>query len=131
MGVEIYACDCCGDSKYEEYVDHCGSCGHRLGTCCVVNDDVDSSYAFDYGVRYDGSEEQIEEYGIDLGDYEIDDIIEYSGIAPKYCPFCSGEVVVKEYLFDYLLKKYGLIFEEVKAEYLAQKKEMNANESEN
>ncbi|MEH6861478.1 hypothetical protein [Bacillus velezensis] len=121
MGVEFYACDCCGDSRYEEYVDHCGSCGHRLGTCCVENDYIGSSYAYDYGVRFDGSEEQIEEYEIDPEDYEIDDIIKDSGIDPKYCPFCLGKVVAKEDLFDYLLKKYGLTFDEVKAEYLAQK----------
>lgn len=121
MGVEFYACDCCGDSRYEEYVDHCGSCGHALGTCCVVNDYIGSSYAYDYGVRYDGSKEQIEEYGIDPEDYEIDDIVEDSGIDSKFCPFCSGNVVAKEDLFDYLLKKYGLVYEDVKAEYLAQK----------
>ncbi|ARV43489.1 hypothetical protein BCV50_00065 [Bacillus subtilis] len=121
MGVEFYACDCCEDSRYEEYVGYCESCGHRLGTCCVINDDVGSRYVYDYGVRFDGTKEQIEEYEIDPEDYEVGDVIEDSGIDPKFCPFCSGEVVAKEDLFDYLLKKYGLDFEEVKAEYLAQK----------
>jgi hypothetical protein len=125
MGVDFYACDCCGESLYEEYVGHCSSCGHRIGTCCVVNDDINSRFAYHYEVRFDGSQEMVEEYGLDEhienGWINVGDVIDDVGIDPKYCPFCQGTEVAKEDVLEYLLEKYGLDYEEVKREYLANK----------
>lgn len=119
MSVDFYHCDSCKESRYEEYVDYCHSCGNRVCTACVVNDDVNSDYSYEYGVKYDGSKEQHEEYGIDESyDYEIGDIIDDTGIAPKYCPFCSGDDYTDTQLLNYLLKKYGLDKKKVVEEYL-------------
>ncbi|MFI2856933.1 hypothetical protein ACH6EH_07305 [Paenibacillus sp. JSM ZJ436] len=124
MGVDFYACDCCGESRYEEYVAHCPKCDHSLCTSCVVNDDINSRYAYDYGVKFDGTAEQKSEYRIDdenKYDYEIGEIIDDTGIAPKYCPFCNGTEVNNDDLLEFLLKKYELDKEVVKKEYLASK----------
>lgn len=122
MGVDFYACKCCGESRYEEYIDYCEGCGKRIGTCCVVNDDIGDNFTYPYRVKYDGSAEQKEEYDIE-DDWEekgwvttgepLDDV----GIDPKYCPFCSGEEVAKEDVLTYLLKKCGISYEEAEKEY--------------
>jgi hypothetical protein len=122
MSVDFYACKCCGESRYEEYVGSCTGCGKSLGTCCLTNDDIGSRFAHDYGVIYDGSDEQKKEYGIE-DDWEekgwvtIGEVIDDTAIQPKYCPFCSGEEVAKEDVLAYLLKKYGLTYEDAEKEY--------------
>ena len=37
MSVDFYECDCCEESRYEEYVGHCNKCGHSLCTYCLVD----------------------------------------------------------------------------------------------
>jgi hypothetical protein len=124
MGVSYYACKCCGESRYEEYVGDCTGCGKSLGTCCVINDDIESEYAYQYGVRYDGSEEQKKEFGIE-DDWEekgwvtLGEVIDDTAIQPKYCPFCAGEKVAKEDVLEFLLKKCLLTYEDAKLEFLA------------
>lgn len=118
MSVDFYACKCCGESRYEEYVGSCNKCGASIGTCCVVNDDVKSKYAYSYGYRFDPDNielmnqykrEGFELYG-DEGDpyYEDGDVIDDSGIDSKYCPFCSGESINKELLFDFIVSKFKI-----------------------
>jgi hypothetical protein len=126
MSVDFYSCDCCGESRYEECVHHCDKCQHSLCTYCLVNDDINDQYTHQYCIRYDGSDEMKKEYGIDdewieKGWVEVGGIIDDTGIDPKYCPFCTGEKVAKEDVFDYLIKKLGLDYEELKQEFLANK----------
>lgn len=123
MGVDFYACECCKESRYSEYVATCYGCDHRVCTACVVNDDVNSKYAHNYGVKFDNSPEQREEYGVvskeeDKYGYEIGDVIDDTGIAPKYCPFCNGNKVSNDDLLKYLLKKYDINKEKLKREFL-------------
>lgn len=122
MSVDFYSCDHCGDSIYEEYVGHCSVCGHNLCTNCLVNKDIDSRYAYEYGVKFDGSEEQKKEYGIqskeeDKYGYEIGDIIDDVGIDSKYCPFCSGGVIHNDELLDFALSLLKKSKEELKILY--------------
>lgn len=132
MGVSYYACKCCGESRYEEYVGNCVSCGKRIGTCCVVNDDIESEYAYRYGEIYNGSAEQKAEYDIgddweDKGWVTVGEVIDDTAIQPKYCPFCQSEKVAKEDVFDYLITKNGWDYEDLKREYLAHKKDGEAD----
>lgn len=117
MGVSYDACDSCGDSRYEEFVAECSGCGHNIGTCCVVNNDINSKYAFDYGVKVDGTLKQQEEYGFNEDDYEVGDIIDDTGVAPKYCPFCNGNEVHDEDLLRYALKSMGITKDDLIAKY--------------
>ena len=64
--------------------------------CC----DIDSKYAHDYDVKCDGTKEQADEHGFDVGDYEVGDVIDDSGIDSKHCPFCSGNKVHDEDLLS-------------------------------
>lgn len=118
MSVEFYECDCCEESRYEEYVGHCSKCGHSLCSWCLIDKDgIDSRYANDYGVKCDGTKEQADEYGFDIGDYKVGDVIDDSGIDSKHCPFCSGNKVHDEDLLEYLLSRYGLSKDKVIQEY--------------
>ncbi len=117
MSVDLYECDCCEESRYDEYTGTCNKCGHRLCTDCLINNDIESNFAYDYEVKCDGTKEQAEEYGFKVGDYEIGDIIDDSGIDSKYCPFCSGGEVHDEDLLNYLLERYALSKEKVIQEY--------------
>lgn len=118
MSVDFYACKCCGESRYEEYIGSCNKCGENIGTCCVVNDDVKSKYAHNYGYKFDSSNSELmdryEKEGFSLydkdgaGNYEEGDIIDDSGIDSKYCPFCSGETINKESLFDFIVEKFKI-----------------------
>lgn len=121
MSVDFYECDCCEESRYEEYVGHCNKCGHSLCTYCLVDNDIESRYAYHYGVKCDGTPEQAEEYGFNVGDYEIDEIIDDTGIDSKYCPFCSGDEVHDEDLLKYLIKKYDIEKDDLIKEYKANK----------
>lgn len=126
MSVDFYSCDCCGESRYEEYVDSCSKCGHRLCTWCLENDDINSNFAHHYNVKFDGSPEQREEFGVESKEeseygYEIGEIIDDSGIDPKYCPYCNNSAVSDDDLFKFLLKKYDLDYEKIKEEYLKSK----------
>lgn len=121
MSVDFYECDCCEKSVYEEYVGHCNKCGHSLCTDCLINDDIESSYAHEYGVICDGTSEQAEKYGFSAGAYEIDEIIDDTGIDSKYCPFCSGDEVHDEDLLKYLIKKYDIEKDDLIKEYKANK----------
>lgn len=126
MSVDYYSCDCCEESVYEEFVRHCEKCGHRICTNCVVNDDINSEYASRYRIKFDGSEEQKEEYGItdeeiEKGYFKIGEPLDDTGIDPKYCPFCNGESIHNDDLLSFLLNKYNLSMEEVRNEYLDKK----------
>ncbi|HBJ1650879.1 TPA: hypothetical protein LA460_000098 [Clostridium botulinum] len=113
MSVDYYSCECCGDSRYEEYVGECNQCGHSLCTYCLVNDDdIHSSYSYDYGVKCDGTKEQAEEYGYTYEDYKkyykIGDILDGTGIDSKYCPFCNGDEINNDDLLEFIIDKYKL-----------------------
>ena len=123
MSVDYHSCDCCEESVYEEFVKSCEKCGHNICTDCVVNDDINSEYASKYRVKFDGSEEQKEEYGIteediENGYFEIGKPIDDTGIDPKYCPFCNGKMIHNDDLLDYLLDYLFLSKDEIKKEYL-------------
>lgn len=122
MSVDFKACDCCEESRYEEHVGRCSKCGHSLCTNCLINDDIDSSYAHDYGIRFDGSNEQKEEYGVESKEesdygYEIGEILDDVGIDSKYCPFCGGEEIHNDDLLGYLLSKLNIGKEDLIKEY--------------
>lgn len=118
MSVDFYHCEACSESRYEEYVGTCTSCGNSLCTSCVVNDDVKSDYAYEYGVRFDGTKEQMDEYGIEDGWYEIGDIIDDTSIDPHYCPFCQGEDFTEGMLLEFAIKKLGTTHTELVKEYV-------------
>ena len=118
MSVDYYHCENCGESRYEEYVGYCNKCDTRLCTSCLINNDINSSYAYEYGYKYDSSDtELMEKYkdeGFDLFDkdgkpyYEDGDIIGDSNIDSKYCPYCSGDAINNEELFNFLVEKYKI-----------------------
>ena len=132
MGVDYYECKSCGESRYEEYVGWCQSCGAKLCTHCLINNDIGSRFSYDYGLVFykDEPEEmkKIEEMGFDLYDdkgnpyYEDGDIIDDSSIQPKYCPFCSGDEINKDELYDFILEKYNLSESEEWKDYKKNKK---------
>nr|WP_156736313.1 hypothetical protein [Mycobacterium sp. E3298] len=73
---------------------------------------------------FDGTPEQKEEFGVQSKEdseygYEIGDIIDDTGIASKYCPFCNGIEVSDDDLLNYLLKKYDINKQELETEYLS------------
>lgn len=117
MSVDFYECDCCEESRYEEYVGSCNKCGHSLCTACLVNNDVDSNYAYNYGVKCNGTEEQAKEYGFEVDDYEVGEIIEDTGIDSKYCPFCSGDEVHNDDLLEFAIKKLNITKNQLIDEY--------------
>lgn len=119
MGVEYNSCQSCGESKYEEYVDSCCECGANLCTACLNDiDDNNSSYAHEYGYRFDSSKpELMEQYvkeGFELYNdegkpyYEDDEIIDDSYIASKYCPYCNGDEIDNERLLAHIIEKYNI-----------------------
>jgi hypothetical protein len=108
MSVDYYYCEKCGESVYSEYQGHCGKCHKGLCTNCLINDTIQSRYAYDYYVLYDGSDEQIKKYSIKPDEYEIGDKIDDSGIDSKYCPYCSGDAYTDSDLLDIALKFMGI-----------------------
>lgn len=122
MSVDFYSCDHCEESIYEEYVGHCSECGHSLCTNCLINDDINSRYAYDYGVKFDGSKEQKEKYGVysideDKYGYKIGDILDDVGIDSKYCPFCSGGEIHNDELLNFALNLLNRTKDELKEMY--------------
>lgn len=124
MGVDYSGCDACGDSVYEEYAGTCVSCGNRVCTNCLVDDDnIDSRFAYEYGYRFDSKSPELmkryQEEGFELYDengepyYKDGDIIEESSIASPYCPFCNGSSIDTEAVLYHLLDKYSLNINEV------------------
>jgi len=116
MSVDFYHCDKCKRSVYEEYVGECNKCHSSLCTDCLVNNDVKYEYAHKYGYRFDsGNPELMSQYekeGFSLyrqdgsPRYDDGDVIDDSMIDSKYCPFCSGESINKELLFDFIVTKF-------------------------
>jgi len=117
MSVDYYGCDHCGQSRYSEFVKWCDNCNRMICTKCVINDDVKSEYAHSYQVRYDGTAEQHESYGIKEGDYNISDIIDDTGIDPKYCPYCSGDAYTDNDLLSLALHLLGISKDRIIALY--------------
>jgi len=109
MSVSYQRCDCCKESKYEEYVGTCSSCGNYLCTRCLVNDDLDEDYAHRYGIRFSLDMKDPDLYK-ENGEpwFEEGEIIDDSGIDKKYCPFCEGGEIDKEALFQYLIGKLNI-----------------------
>lgn len=123
MGVDYYHCESCDESLYEEYVGSCTKCGNSLCTSCLINNDVNSRYAHHYGYKFDSINElllkQLEAEGFHFKDkngnftYEDGEIVDDSGIQAKYCPFCSGDIIDKDKVLDYLITKYKLDIKKV------------------
>lgn len=129
MSVDYYSCDCCRESVYEEYVGHCSECGHSLCTDCLINNNIKSNYACDYKVKFDGTKEQKEKYGIESIEedpkygYKIGEAIDDVGIDSKYCPFCSGEEIHNDDLLNFALIKLKISKDELINEYKNRKEE--------
>jgi len=117
MSVDYYGCKKCGDGVYEEYIGYCCDCGERVGTCCVVNDDKNDRYIYEYGLKCDGTKEQADKYGFDLEEYEIGEKIDDAGFDSKYCPFCSGGAVNDEMLLNHALALLNMTTEELTENY--------------
>lgn len=128
MGVEHYHCKVCDESIYEEFVGRCQTCQSSLCTYCLVNKDVikdgkPSKYAYQYGLRFDSTNEQLVDELLkdgyitkdEDGNYDIEEgeLIDDSAIAPKYCPFCQGDQINKDEVLDFLLRKFGLGLKQV------------------
>lgn len=123
MGVDFYHCTVCDESRYEEYVGWCQGCSNGLCTACLVNKENDSPYAYQHGLIFDSEEpELMKEYealGYALykedGEsyYDDGDVIDDSGIADKFCPYCTGKKIDEGSVLLYLLDKYDLKIEEV------------------
>jgi hypothetical protein len=130
MSVDFKACSKCGESLYDEFVGTCGGecgtkgCYQSLCTHCLVNDEkIDSSYAYEYGTRFDGTPEQIKELGLEGYSYKIGDLIDDTGIDPKYCPYCSGEEVHGDEILGFLLNLHkDLTKEDIKSMILEERK---------
>ena len=118
MGVDYYGCDCCGESRYEEYVGSCTECGTRLCTSCVVNDDIGSSYAHEYGLKFDSTKVEEMKILVDKGYslykedgtpwYEDGDLIDESSIDKHYCPYCSGNNINTDMVYAHIVEKYNI-----------------------
>jgi hypothetical protein len=126
MGVSYYACKCCGESMYSEYVGNCTNCGIRLCTDCLINNDVESRFAYEYGAKFDGSQEMIDEYNvtqeeIEKGYVKIGELIDDTAILPKYCPFCQGEEINEKEFIEFLIKKLATTREFLEKEFLRNK----------
>jgi hypothetical protein len=129
MGVSYSGCDSCGESKYEEYVGCCTSCGNSLCTQCLVSNDVGSPYAHKYGIIFDSQNPYLIDRLLNEGVYilyedgsyiyEDGDLIGDTSIDIVYCPFCSGDKVDREVVLKHLLQKYKLdinkVWKEIKS----------------
>ena len=122
MSVDFKHCESCGESRYEEYVGYCEKCGNSLCTYCLVNDDLNSNYAYDYQVKFDGTKEQMKEYGFDESyGYKIGDSLDDAGIDSRYCPFCNGNEVSDNDLLYYALKIVGKTKDELREQFIKNK----------
>jgi len=132
MGVDFYGCKCCGESKYSEHVGSCQNCGKSLCTSCLINDNINSSWAHEYGMHFE--EDKLEEIMKELSMIKEDfydvtgkpywsegTIIDDTSILEKYCPFCSGDKINKETLFDYLVEKLDIDVERAWEDYKKQR----------
>lgn len=100
MSVECYDCSCCGNNGiYEEYISYCDNCGEFICSDCVINAPDDVNFPF-------------------IGQL----VSSQGGLDPKYCPFCSGDMVSHKQIVRYLLNKYNLSEEEVVKEILNERK---------
>ncbi len=100
MSVECYDCSCCGNNGiYEEYISYCDSCGELVCSDCVINAPDDVNFPF-------------------IGQL----VSSQGGLDPKYCPFCSGDMVSHKQIVRYLLNKYNLSEEEAIKEILNERK---------
>ena len=123
MGVDYYHCTACDESLYEEYVGWCQGCGNGLCTDCLVDKEIESRYAYQHGLYFNSEKpELMKEYEAmgytlykDNGEpyYENEDVIDDSGIAAKFCPYCTGKQVNREAVLEYLLKKHDVKIEDV------------------
>lgn len=123
MSVDYYSCECCGEALYEEYVGHCAKCEKNLCTDCLVNNEdieSDGNYVSPYCI-YSITEEQKQNLIEKYGEKEVDRWINWGGINPEYCPYCSGEVVDDYDLLNFVIIKFGLDKEKLKTEYLNSK----------
>lgn len=119
MGVEYTHCESCGDTLYEEYVGECTKCHASLCTVCLVNcDDMSSRYAHEYGYHFDSTKPELmgkyEREGFELYDkdkkpyYEEDGLLDDSSISSEYCPYCSGNDIDKNKLYEFIVEKYKI-----------------------
>ncbi len=100
MSVECYDCSCCGNNGiYEEYISYCDNCGEFICSDCVINAPDDVNFPF-------------------IGQL----VSSQGGLDPKYCPFCSGDMVSHKQIVRYLCNKYHLSEEEVIKEILNERK---------
>ena len=134
MSVDYYSCRCCDESLYSEYVASCSNCGKNICSDCLINVPSELKkeygvYAYNYGIRYDGTEEQKKKWGLsdkyayEIYAYEIGELIDDTGVDSKYCPFCSGEEVHDSELLELALQKLHLTKEHMKQEILTKRKE--------
>jgi hypothetical protein len=129
MGVDFDSCSKCNQSRHDEFVGVCGGCmttvgcGQSLCTSCLVNDDINSKNAYKYGTICDGTYEQAKLHQLEDGDYGEGDMIDDSGIDPKYCPYCSGKEVHDDEILEFLLKRHkDLTKEDIKGMILVERK---------
>lgn len=125
MGVTHTACSCCNRGVNSEFTDRCSKCEQEICVYCLVkkgrkNSDLPS----DFGLKFDGSKEQKEQYGIETKQedpqwgMDVGDVIDDVGYDPKYCPFCTGKKVNDTQLLNFILELYEFDKEEVKRQYL-------------
>jgi hypothetical protein len=95
MSVDYYACSCCGEALYDEFVGSCEKCGRSICSSCLANYDT-----------------------LDVDAYIPSDVQNDDGeILAHHCPFCSGEIVDDGELVAFLLKKIGMSREDAIEEF--------------
>lgn len=115
MSVDFYSCDCCGDSRYEEYVHECPNCGRDICEDCF-NENADTPERIES--KEDITEEQYNylcnKYSKELIDKQV---ICWGEMNPEHCPFCGGNEVHIDDLFDFALSKLNITKEQLIKEY--------------
>ena len=119
MSVDFYACKCCEESRYEEYIHECPHCGRNICEDCF-NKDVETPERI--GNKEDLTEEQYsylcKKYGKTLIDTQV---IKWGELNPEYCPFCNGDEIHNDDLLYFALSKLNMSQEQLKEEYLKSK----------
>ena len=115
MSVDFYACDSCGDARYEEMIQECPSCGRSICDDCL-NENIETPQRIQD--REDITDEQYEDLCKKYGNTLIDDeVIQWGALNPECCPFCSGKEVHNDDLLDYALFKLDMTMEQLTQQY--------------
>ena len=116
MSVDYYGCDYCGESVYEYFVHECSKCGWNICENCFNKDKETPPFIYN---KEDVTEEQYkylcDKYGKNIID---NNVIDWEGLNPEYCPFCSGNKVHDNDLLHFALSLLSTTKEQLTKDYL-------------